>query len=489
MPKRNLIYLIIVAAVAAGAVWSVNYVESRRRAEQTELQTIRDTLGHLESEVFAWRVLNAKEQDLKKLTRLMKRGGQQYKLKPAERKKVTEGAIKGMVEALRGVTGDPYLRYVPRDKIAAFDGRIRGFDRGLGLQVKVRGSAAIVSGVLGGSPSHHAGLVPGDRIIAINRTDVADMEVAEVKRYFRGFSDGTVTLTVLRDRIVRTGGVAETIKVSAGEFAVQTVEGLCRDEQGQWIYQVDADSGIYYLRITEFVEKTKEQFQGAMRRLTVPRGLVLDLRDNPGGVPESAAAVANLFLSEGRIFTIINIRDDKPREKPFLAHKDGTYPADIRIVVLIDGDTSSAAEIVAGALRVHGRAVLIGSRTRGKTRVQDMIQISGMGLIVMSTGRFYLGRTKEGDSAGCSFEYIDADAPVKIDDNVQERLSRLRAMAKALPGKPPFKSPASPAAASLAGELQRLDAQLARAVALLKDPKKFEKILRSECSWTKADHE
>jgi carboxyl-terminal processing protease len=489
MPKRNLIYLIIVVAFAATAVVLIGVVESKRREQEAELQTVKSTLDHLRNVMLGRELLDETVPDIEKLSGLIEQRRNESNLTPEEWRKLwLEGAYKGIVEAVREMVGDPYMCYVPRDRKEAFERRVSGFGHGLGLQVQVKGGLANVVSVLGGSQAHRAGLIPGDRIIAINGKDVSDIESAEVRKILWGLAGDSLELTVIRGPGVLTEGEAERIRITPGDFAVQTVEGLWRDAKGEWVCQVDAEQGIYYLRVTEFVKTTREQFQEAMRKLTGVRALVLDLRDNPGGLPESAAEVANLFLSEGRIFTIVNLVDGKPHEKPYTANEGGKYPQDIRIVVLVDGQTSSAAEVVAGAMRLRGRAAVVGARTRGKTWVQNIMPVRNMGLIVMSQGRPYLGLPGASSSVGRGFKYIDPDRPVKIDDSVQPQLSHLRAMAGALPGKPRF-APLEDPGKSLADELRRLDAQLALAIALLKEPQELEKILKSDCRWAKPDHE
>jgi len=487
MPKRNLIYLVIVVAVAATAVVLVGLIESNRRRHEAELQIFRDAYDRLWNAWRASRTLGSMS-DLEKASKLLAQGRSGGRLTDEEcRKVLMDGACKGMVEAMQELSGDPYWCFVPSDQKLAFENRIRGIDRGLGLQVQVKGGWANVTGVLGGSPSHCAGIVPGDRIIAVNGKDVSEMESDDVKKTLKGLTGNSLELTVIRASGLLTEAEVERIRVAPGEFTVQTVEGLRRDSKGEWVYQVDADDGICYLRITEFVNATAEQLQEAMRKAPSPRGLVLDLRGNPGGQPDAAAEVANLFVNQGRIFTIVNIEEGKPHEKPYMAH-DGPSKYSQRIVVLMNGQTASAAEVVAGAMRLHGRAGLVGGRTCGKTFVQSVVPNGNMGLFIMSAGRPYLGVPGKSDSIGKGFEYVDPDRPVQIYDSVLADLLRLRARAAALPGKPAFK-PLAGAARPLGDELLRLDAQLALGIALLKDPQELEKILKSECPWAKPDHE
>jgi len=491
MPKRNLIFLLIVAAVAGGAVWLFHAMQLQHRRQlaqqQAELAAMAEMNQQMRSTLLAIRLLTREGEttapDLEELAREIDRLRRSRQLTEAQRRRITEGGLRGMVEVFGEVTGDPYCRYVPHDGKAAIEARMMGHGRGLGLRVTLRGGQALVTHVLGGSPAHREGLVPGDRVIEINGLDIVDIDPAAARRRLNGQADDPVTLTVLRAPGVKAGATrVQQVRLVPKEFEVETVRGLYRDAEGRWVYRLS--DGLAYVRITEFVERTREQLERACRRSPQAQGLVLDLRDNPGGRPEFAAQVANWFLSEGEIFRIVSIKDAKPEQKAYAAHKEGTYSQDVRLAVLIDGETASAAEIVAGALRVHHRAVLIGTSTRGKTRVQSMVPISDLGMIVVSTGRFYLGGEEPGENPQAfSVERIAPDRKVAPPSAAAEALDQARAQAAAVPGKPQFVDLNLPEGETLGDELLRCDPQLSVAAELLRTEELFHRLRRSAPPW------
>jgi C-terminal peptidase prc len=305
-----------------------------------------------------------------------------------------------------------------------------------------------------------------------------------------GSAEEPATLTVLRAPGVKAEPArVQQVRLVPKQYEVETVQGLYRDANGRWVHRLG--ERLAYVRITEFVERTREQIERACRQSPQAQGLVLDLRDNPGGRPEFAAQIANWFLSEGEIFRIVSIKDAKPEQKAYVAHKEGTYPQDVRLAVLIDEDTASAAEIVAGALRVHHRAVLVGVPTRGKTRVQSMVPISDLGMIVVSTGRFYLGGEgpEEEGAKAFSVERIVPDRKVPPPETAADALEEARARAAALPGKPPFVGLNLPEGETLGDELLRCDPQLSVATELLRTEERYDRLRKSVPPWLNATDE
>jgi carboxyl-terminal processing protease len=496
MPKRNLIVLLAVTAVAAVVVWLVHSLESARREDQARVTALRQVIRHVESEALAWRLLAERgapaQPDIEDLARRIAREGDRYKLKDEEWRQVMEGAVGGMIEALRKVVPDQYCRYIAREDKTLFEDRLRGFGTGLGLEADVTSGEAKVTRVLAASPAHRAGLVPGDRIIGIDGTDLVEMDEEAARARLDAHNGGAVSLTVLRAGCVRAdGGCEQVLKLAPQRFEVRTVQGLLRGPDGEWDYYADREAGIAYLRITEFVKRTPEQLSDALfRQVGEARGVVVDLRDNPGGVPEAAAGVLDLFLDKGNLFTIVSIRDGKAHRDPFRAKKETTDPRNLPMVVLIDGRTASAAEIVAGSLRLHGRAVLVGRPTRGKTWVQSVIRVPDLGLIVMSSGRFYLERPSSPSPAGArEIQHVEPDESIAISRAAAAELADLRTRARALPGRPAFEPLTLAPGATLARELRRADPHLDRAVQLLADPRRIEEILESTPSGPLADHD
>jgi carboxyl-terminal processing protease len=377
-----------------------------------------------------------------------------------------QGAIEGMVHRL-----DPYSVYIPPDKAGAFSRRVMaGRLDETGVRLAQQGDKIILSGCLADSPADKAGLAGGMELLSIDGRDADEMTLAQAQAAASGQPDSTVKL------VFRQGRQNREVILRAASFALPSVTGLVREGDG-WDYNLDDSGGICYLRITEFLEQTAQEFHQAYQRLPHPRALVLDLRDNPGGLKDSAVAVAERFLSQGLI--VRTVRRDGHQETCY-AHSDGEYPL-LPMVVLIDGQTASAAEIVAGALQAHGRAALLGARSFGKWSVQSTISLGpGLGLLYMTTGHYYLDEPPStGPTASSGAATSAATSParqrpglmpdieVKLSARSAERLAALRLQGELVRANPST-APSTAAPAALKREILRSDAQLAAAVQFLR---------------------
>jgi carboxyl-terminal processing protease len=365
---------------------------------------------------------------------------------------------------------------------------MEGTDRGVGLTVEQGAWQTRVHRVLFGSPAASASLATGDVILTIDGQAAGSVTAAEVERRL---NDGPLGSTV---RLEVAGGDEKVREVTLErrEFPVESVVGLLRRQDGQWSYLVRPDPAIAYVRVREFVRDTAEAVQTALRQLEAPRGLVLDLRDNPGGQFPVAVEVAELFLREGPIVTLV---DESGRQEPYTARAQGSYPEDLRLVVLINGQTASAAEIVAGALEFNHRAVLVGTRTRGKGAIQGMFRLpEGLGEMNLTTAEFLLGGGRSIDRRpGRENWGIAPDVEVVLSAvdgwwllqlRVQLEAPRLlweasttrRARARSrTPATGRGVAPSSPLATAAA--ILELDGQLRTAVELLEAPDRFDAIL------------
>jgi len=257
------------------------------------------------------------------------------------------------------------------------------------------------------------------------------------------------------------------------------VTGLFRDDAGKWVHLIVPSEGIAYLRLREFTPETSQQFQRAFRQLTRLEGVVLDLRDNPGGARPAAIAIADMFLRKG---TIVIVEHRADQSEHHVAHEAGTVP-DVPVVVLIDSRTASAAELVAGSLQAGDRAVLVGERTRGKGCIQTMIPLGGdLGQINLTTAWFHFGsgesimRAADADRWG-----IDPHVPVAVPAVRRVELDKLFAREEVLPPPKPTTRPATRATtapdAARTVRFLKLDPQLDRAVDLLRTPQRITRIL------------
>jgi carboxyl-terminal processing protease len=283
--------------------------------------------------------------------------------------KLMDAAIRGMVSSL-----DPHSAYLNNEEFEETRLSTMGSYPGVGIEVAADGSAVKIVDAIQGSPADRAGLRAGDEIVAIDGREIG-ADVNGAIEHMRGASGSTVTLTIHRT------GAPGLLKFALRRANVE-VHSVA--------YQSLAP-GIGYVRIDDFSDTTPDEVTAAMSALQrdnhqALRGLVLDLRDNPGGVLESGVAVADDFLNSGVILTAEGRTPDARFEM------DAT-PGDLMngapIVVLVNSGTASAAEIVSAALKDHGRALLIGHRTYGKGTVQTVIPLEYGGAVKLTTSRYF----------------------------------------------------------------------------------------------------
>ena len=284
--------------------------------------------------------------------------------------RLLQAAIRGMVASL-----DPYSEYLNRDQYTQVRINSSGEYSGVGLEVSMQDDEVVVVSVFAGSPAESAGLRPGDVIATIDGIPVTNASLAETIDRMRGKSGTTVRIGVLRG----TSDTPIVFTVKRGPVEMRSVRSL------------ELAPGIGYLRIAEFTQQTGADAKAALQALIAQnhgslRGLVLDLRENPGGVLDAAVSVADDFLNGG---VIVSARG---RASDANFQMDAT-PGDLLngapIVVLVDGGSASAAEIVAGALKDHRRATLMGQRTFGKGSVQTVMPLPGGRALKLTTSLYY----------------------------------------------------------------------------------------------------
>lgn len=284
-------------------------------------------------------------------------------------RKLMDAAIRGMVSSL-----DPHSAYLDNEEFEETRLSTMGSYPGVGIEVTADDSAVKVLHAIQGSPAEQAGLRAGDEIVAIDGKEVGS-DVNGAIAHMRGVSGSTVTLTIRRAGA--TGPMNFALRRANVEVHSVSYQSL--------------RPGYGYVRIEEFSDTTPDEVSAAISKLQRDnrgglRGLVLDLRDNPGGVLESGVAVADDFLNSGVILTAEGRTPDARFEM------DAT-PGDLMngapIVVLVNSGTASAAEIVSAALKDHGRALLIGHRTYGKGTVQTVIPLQYGGAVKMTTSRYF----------------------------------------------------------------------------------------------------
>lgn len=290
-----------------------------------------------------------------------------------------EDAIKGMLQGL-----DPFSNFIDEEEVDDFDKATRGKFSGIGIQIGMRKGLLTVISPLEGTPAYEAGILAGDIILAIDGKSTDGITLNEAVKAITGEAGTDVVLQVRH----MTGEVAD-ITITRAIIEIRTVKGFSRNEEDEWEWMIDPEKRIGYIRVTGFVDNTVDELRDAIDQLLDEemRGLVLDLRFNPGGQLHIAIEMVDLFIEEGVIV------QTKGRTTPYWearAKEDSTLQ-DFPMVVLVNPFSASASEIVAGALQDHDRAIVVGERTFGKGSVQNVIPLKdGESRLKLTTSQYYL---------------------------------------------------------------------------------------------------
>ncbi len=288
---------------------------------------------------------------------------------PVDAAKLREGAIRGMLQAL----SDPHSGVLSPEEMKSLEQQIAGRLVGIGVMLKVEDDEIKVLQALPHSAAWKAGLKPGDVITAVDGDEVKDL--TQAVRVIRGMSGTTVRL--------RLNGKAEDVSLVRGEVTVPAVQGWAIDGNGKWLPWLNRAEKIGYISITEFNASTSSDVEALLAELKRDgcKGLVLDLRECPGGIMHEVVNTASLLISDAELVTIESRQE---QSQTLRTEKNAPY-ADMPLVILAGSHSASAAEIVAGAFQVHGRAIVVGSRTYGKGTVQAMVPISKEGATLKLT--------------------------------------------------------------------------------------------------------
>ena len=313
--------------------------------------------------------------DLRKFTEVFSRIKAAY-VEEVDDRKLLESAIKGMLSDL-----DPHSTYLAPKDYEELEESTSGEFGGLGIEVGMENGFIKVIAPIDDTPAQQAGVQSGDLIIKLDEKPVKGMGLEEAVQLMRGKPGTILTLTIMREG---ENGPVE-IDVERDVIKVTSVKSRM------------VEDGYGYVRLTQFQAETGGQFTKALNKLKEDNGsdldgLVLDLRNNPGGVLQAAVATADALLDEGLIvYTEGRTQSSRLR----FSAKDGDVMAGTPIVVLINGGSASASEILAGALQDHKRAVIMGTQSFGKGSVQTVIPLDETHAIKMTTARYY---TPEGRS-------------------------------------------------------------------------------------------
>jgi carboxyl-terminal processing protease len=332
-----------------------------------------------------------------------------------EEEKLRQGAIAGMLEQL-----DPYSVYVPPAREEEFNHLLEGSFKGVGIQLEKdkKTGEVIVLSPIEGSPAFKAGVFAGDAILKVNGEELdRTLKIEDIIKRIAGPIGSEVALTLRH----QTGEMID-LKLTRQEIILPVLKGYSRKPDNTWDWYVVKDPKVAYIRLTQFTPDTAKKLREILEPLVSDgmKGLILDLRFNPGGRLDQAKEVVDLFVRNG---TIVSVKGRNRPEDITYAKGAGTLP-DFAMVVLVNEHSASASEIVAGSLLDNKRALVVGTRTYGKGSVQEVIPLDGKsGELKLTVAYYYLPsgrlvhRKKDATDWG-----VEPQVKVPMDDDTQRKV-------------------------------------------------------------------
>lgn len=384
-------------------------------------------------------------------------------VEPVRVDNLIHGAINGMLETL-----DPHSSFMTPEVYKEMQTETRGSFGGIGFEITIRDKVLTVVAPIEDTPAYRAGIQSGDQILRINGKSTKGMSLLDAVKLMRGPEGTQVTITIMRQGFTEPKDITLTRAI----IPIRSIRHKMLEE------------GFGYIKINQFIEKTHADMVKALEKLEgkegTLKGLILDLRNDPGGLLEQAVKVAGEFLESGLI-VYTEGRVESQRMK-FYAQKK-TSVRDYPLIVLVNGGSASASEIVAGALQDHGRAVILGTPTFGKGSVQTIIPLEDGSAVRLTTARYYTPNGRSIQAQGITPDIIVPDALPGTSQKMPPRFIREKDLEHHLKGeevkeKKEEKTKTAEEAAIKSTE----DRPLERALELLKTWKILHKIARPKAS-------
>jgi carboxyl-terminal processing protease len=316
-------------------------------------------------------------------------------VEPVSTKDLIYGALNGMTKSL-----DPFSSFFTPKQYESFRQETEGEFGGVGIEIGMEKGRPVVISPIEGTPAFRAGIKPGDVILEIDGEDTSNMSLIDVVQRIRGKVGTKVQLTIYRK------GMEKPIKI-------ELERALIKIESVRWTTLGD----VGYIKLSQFNENVGVQVEKALKELTSQRvkGVILDLRNNPGGLLSEAVNVTDLFLPEGKL--VVYTRGRNGETQKYFARRKPVVPDDLSVVVLINKGSASASEIVAGALQDYKRAIILGEKSFGKASVQNIIPLEDGSALKLTVAYYYtpLGRLIHNKG-------IVPDVQVAMDEKQEEAL-------------------------------------------------------------------
>jgi carboxyl-terminal processing protease len=361
--------------------------------------------------------------ELKVFTEVLSHIENKY-VEPVDPQQLIDGAIKGMLDTL-----DPHSSYMKRSSYDELKVDTKGEFGGIGIQISVKDHMLVVIAPIEDTPADKAGIQAGDQIVKVDGENTKDMTLTEAVDKMRGTKGTKVVLTIFRP-------AKQKDKDKEPEpFDVPIIRDIIKITS---VRSRTLEPGIGYVRVTQFQERSgpelREQLDGLIK--DGANSLVLDLRNNPGGLLTSAVEVAEQFIPEGKMVVYVQGRDGKREE--YYSHAARSHP-DIPMVVLVNEGSASASEIVSGALQDLGRAVVVGTQTFGKGSVQTVLTLSDQSGLRLTTAKYYT-------PAGRSIQNVGITPDIAVEQEAGQEISpeRVRAFIREKDLKGHLENPQAP---------------------------------------------
>ncbi|MFZ9854776.1 MAG: S41 family peptidase [Limisphaerales bacterium] len=323
---------------------------------------------------------------------------------------LVHGALKGMLGSL-----DPHSEFMEPAALNELKEDTEGEFSGVGMQVAQRGDDLVVVAPMEDTPAFEAGILPGDRIRKIDGRSTEGLAVGDVVKLLRGKAGTEVRVTLDRE------GAEKPLDLSLKRQKIQVY--TAKDIHNRREFPVDADK-VGYVRLTQFGEKTGAELEEALRKMEKAgmQSLVLDLRGNPGGLLEEAVAVSEKFLKRGE--PIVSTKGRHPEQNVERKAGGGKkwLAKDLPLVILVNGGSASASEIVSGALQDLKRATIVGEKTFGKGSVQSVLEMPGGSALRLTTAKYYTPSQKVIHGKGIQPDVV---VPLDEDQEIAIQLTRI----------------------------------------------------------------
>ena len=374
--KKNYFYSIVIVFIFYFSSFFVNAISKEQNEFYEKIDLFGDVLEKIESDY----------------------------VEEVDKSSIMDAAINGVLQSL-----DPYSGYMSPEVYLSMQSDTKGEFGGLGIEVSMEAGVVKVISPIDDSPAYKAGVKAGDYIIKINEEQVQGKSLMEAVKLMRGPVGTPIEITIRRKGLQKS----KVIKIIRNIIKIQSVSSKI------------IDNNIAYIRLKSFAENSDDQLKKIIKKFEKNKSIkkyILDLRNNPGGLLTQAVSITDMFLNDGEI---VSTRSrDKSENRRFFARK-GDQIKNKTLLVLINYGSASAAEIVAGALQDHKRAILLGEASFGKGSVQSIIPLKNKGAIRLTVSKYYLPSGKSISEVGVVPEIVvgEENDDFKIDSDTDNQLN------------------------------------------------------------------